>query len=140
MATDRRRWLALIAALYAAGASGASYAYSVYSGALKAQFHLRQSDVDTIGLIGQLVSLGSFALGALANRWGPKLSTMVGGVIMSSGYAGQWVVAHWYPNIHSSEAVVIFSILTCVGSIGSGLITGSVFATSLRNFPSPSVR
>jgi hypothetical protein len=98
------RWLSLLAALFAAGGTGVSYAYSVYSGALKARFSLSQSDVDTIGIVSNVLGLISFLGGALADRWGPGLSTGLGGSIAALGYFGQWAITHWYPGLSPSQA------------------------------------
>jgi hypothetical protein len=129
-----------LAALHGAGATGVAYAYSVYSGALKARFNLAQSDVETIGLVGNITSLVSFALGALADHWGPRRAMGTGGVIMTAGYVGQWVIGRYYPGLSSSEAVLALCTTSLIGSVGSNLVTGSVFATCVRNFPSPSER
>jgi MFS family permease len=137
---ERGRWLAALAALQGAGATGVNYAYSVYSGALKARFNLSQGDVENIGLAGNLVMLVSFALGALADRWGPRRAMGTGGMIMTVGYGSQWVISRFLPGLSSSEAVLALCITAVIGQFGANLVTGSVFATCVRNFPSPSER
>jgi hypothetical protein len=44
-------WRSLAAAMAAAGATGITYTFSVYSGALKHAFALQQSELDTIGTV-----------------------------------------------------------------------------------------
>ena len=84
------RWDSLVAALFGGSATGVSYAYSVYRGALKAQFRLEQSDVDTIGIVSNVVSLVSFVMGHCADRIAPGRATAIGGVIYAAAYAGRW--------------------------------------------------
>jgi len=97
------RWLSLVAALFGAGGTGIAYAYSVYSGALKARFNLGQREVERIGIAGNAAYLVSFVAGIIADRWGPAAATGVGGTIFALNYLAQWVICHFYPGLDASQ-------------------------------------
>ena len=137
---ETRRWLSVAAALLAAGGTGINYAYSVYSGALKNHFHLEQSDVDTIGIVGNVTCLVTFALGSATDRWGPAITTFIGGVVFAASYFCQWMVIRYFPDLSEATAVQALCQIQIIGGLGNGLVTGAVFATCVRNFPSPAQR
>jgi hypothetical protein len=130
---------AFIACLFTAAITGCGYVFSVYSGALKKQFSLQQSQLDTISTAYFLSGLFSSIPGLIVDRKGPKFTLILGGCAMATSLTCYWAICRKIIPVGSTDNVVVsLSLLGMVTFFGTACLTGASFATLSRNHPSSS--
>ena len=87
------RWHTLFACIVAALTSGFCYSFGIYSGALKRQLGLSQSQLAWIGTAGNLMFPLSPVAGWVTDVRGPRVTQLAGGVAMSTGLLLQYGLA-----------------------------------------------
>lgn len=129
------RWSTFVACLYSALATGCGYTFSIYSSALKKQFSLTQSSLDTINTVAFCSGLVAFIPGMLNDAKGPRVAVITGGMLQSSCFVLYWATARkLIPSLFGSP-VAALSLYGAIAMLGSSCITSAVFATLTRNFP-----
>ena len=118
-----------------AGATGITYTFSVYSGALKHQFHLRQAEVDTLGTIGSYIALITWSVGLLCDRLGPSVSVALGGGLQATSYVLQWGIMSRHIPFPGASPVGALCVLSSLATLCTAFVSAAVFSTCVRNFP-----
>eukprot|EP00566_Odontella_aurita_P023404 CAMPEP_0113578846 /NCGR_PEP_ID=MMETSP0015_2-20120614/29730_1 /TAXON_ID=2838 /ORGANISM="Odontella" /LENGTH=213 /DNA_ID=CAMNT_0000482741 /DNA_START=183 /DNA_END=820 /DNA_ORIENTATION=- /assembly_acc=CAM_ASM_000160 len=119
---------ALTGAILAAGTTGGiTYAFGLYSNALKHTLHLTQSELDTISSAFFCAGLVSWAPGMAADKFGPRRSLAAGGITGAIALLGFWAVARQYIPVSRGLVVPVLSMLGVGSFMSSALVTGSVF-------------
>ena len=80
------RWITLAAVLAFLVISGLVYAFALISEPLKNRLDLKQSEIDTIGVIGTIGGNSGVIAGIFYNRFGPRLSVKVGMAMTCIGW------------------------------------------------------
>ena len=127
---------AFVGSLFAAAITGVGYAFSVYSGALKKQFGLHQSQLDTISTTYFCAGVLSWVPGMILDKKGPRFTIVLGGSLMGTALTLYWAICRKIIHIHSTGTVIFFLCLFGVITFfGSACVTGASFATLSRNHP-----
>lgn len=125
-----------VACLIAASITGCSYTFSVYSGALKKQFDLQQSQLDTISTVYFCAGVLSWIPGIIVDKFGPRVTSAAGGIVQAVALVLYWAIARKAIHVGGSDAVVGWlCFLGVVTYVGSACITGVYCATMSRNHP-----
>ena len=82
----RSAWVSLAAGAAGEVAAGTSYAFGLYSEALKARLGLTQRSVQLVVTFGQFGNVSGVVGGLLYDRFGPKVTAGVGSLAASLGY------------------------------------------------------
>jgi len=106
---------------------GAVYAFSVFRGPLKTLWGITDTQVG----FPYMIFLGMFALGMalagpLVEKWGPRKTSLLGGVLVGGG----WILSGLSPNIW-----VLTLLYGVVGGSGVGVMYGCPIAVSGKWFP-----
>jgi MFS family permease len=137
---SERAWKWFCASYIAVGACGVSYAFSAFSGALKAEWSLSQSELETISVSGN-IAVGVFGGlgGMLVDVLSPRRSMALGGLMLSLAYGTFWAVA---TRTFPLSAVVppVLALGSCVGvaSMGGVLVMTTVITLMVRTLPAAS--
>uniref|UniRef100_A0A7R9ZER6 Nodulin-like domain-containing protein n=1 Tax=Pseudictyota dubia TaxID=2749911 RepID=A0A7R9ZER6_9STRA len=119
---------ALTGAILAAGSTGGvTYAFGIYSNALKHTLHLTQGELDTISSASFCAGLFSWAPGMVADKFGPRRSLAIGEITMALSLLGFWVVSRQDVIVPRSLVVPLLSGLGVGSFLSSALVTGAVF-------------
>eukprot|EP01084_Bolivina_argentea_P286077 490687_1 len=81
------RWCTLAACLMFLSITGLQYAFGLISETLKDRLNLKQTQVDTIGVLGTIGANSGLIAGLFNNRFGPNISIWFGVVITCIGYS-----------------------------------------------------
>jgi hypothetical protein len=119
----------------AAGATGITYTFSVYSGALKHAFALQQSELDTIGTVGSYIGTLTWATGMVADRLGPAAAVALGGTMQTLSYVLQWGVMSGRIPFAGDSPLPTLCALTTLATLATSFVSAAVFSTCVRNFP-----
>lgn len=118
----------LCAAFSAALATGApTYAFGLYGSTLKATLHLTQSQLDTLSSANFCAGLLSWIPGLVVDRAGPRFAMTLGGVTMSIGLLGYWLVAIQFVVLPQPLLVPVLCLLGVVVFMSNSLVIGSLF-------------
>ena len=136
------RWIAMVACVYAAMATGTSYVFGVYSGSLHNIYNFTIGELDTITMVGGFSGVLTFVGGVITDRCGPSIAVLLGGIIMVASFTLFYLVGvgtidatPLFPDDPGRGPLVIFSTLMFLIYFSSGSITAGVFAAVVRNFP-----
>jgi len=124
---DKGRWLYVGLGLLINMCLGAVYAFSVFRRPLEELWDIgaTQSGLPFMVFLG-VFSVGMVIAGRGIDRWGPKRTGLVGGVLVGAG----WLLAGLSPNI--GVLTVLYGVL---GGAGVGVLYGCPIAVSARWFP-----
>ena len=135
------KYRTFFASLLVAVGAGFVYSFSIYSGAIKQSFSLSQAQVDWVGVVGCLMFPFSPLMGWITDTRGPRTTLLMGGTLMGTGLALQYVVASkrlpgaWAWAETAQGATVLLSICACVTAVGSNAAASVAYATPVRLFP-----
>jgi MFS family permease len=130
------------ALMIAAVATGSSYTFGIYSSALKTSFGLTQPQLETISISCFCVGFVTFVPGLIGDKLGPRRTILLGGLLQSTSFLLFWALAtHRIPipaagNGDNAITVLLLSATSITQFLGSSCVTGAVFATGVRSFPS----
>ena len=107
---------------------GTSYAFGIYSSALKHNLHLSQGQLDSISTAFFVAGLFTFIPGYCSDRFGTKMAMSLGGCTGATSLLLYWCVAKQFIYIQSHTILVyILSGLGIATFLSCGLVTGAVF-------------
>ena len=138
MLAPRERRHALLACLLVAASSGFIYDFSVYSGALKAQFKLKQASVDWVATAGVFFFWTSPLGGYMVDKHGPRLTNIIGGLTMTTGLVLSYLFAMGYvPRLprDPASATFILSVCSCITTIGANAAAAVAFTLPVKFYP-----
>ncbi|XP_061188394.1 uncharacterized protein LOC133196538 [Saccostrea echinata] len=84
---DIERILAVFIGFLSMITSGSTYAFGAFTNAVKAHFNYTQSEVEFLSSMPNIGISFAFPAGIIIERYGPRLSTLLGAVFSSLGYA-----------------------------------------------------
>ena len=102
---------------------------------MKWAFDLSQAQLVWIGTVGTLTFPLSPLSGWLTDKKGPRVSVMLGGVIVFLGLVLQYLIATRKPVQSASGATALLCLSACVVSVGANLVASQAYASPLRAFP-----
>ncbi|CAE8689158.1 unnamed protein product, partial [Polarella glacialis] len=120
-------WGTLVGCLFASTMCGFFYSFSVYSGALKAQFGMTQSQVESINTLPYLLGPLSFIPGIFVQRVGPRRVLALGGSIVSLTACCQWAVARRVLAVPVQSVPLVLTFLAMLTYAGMQCVTSVVF-------------
>ena len=107
---------------------GTSYAFGVYSSALKHNLHLSQGQLDSISTAFFVAGLFTFIPGYCSDRFGTKVAMSLGGGTGATALMLYWCVAKQFIAVESRTILVaVLSGLGVATFLSCGLVTGAVF-------------
>jgi len=124
---EKGRWLLVLVGLLINVCLGSIYAFSVFRKPLETLWGITSSQSG----YPFMVFLAVFAMvmplaGNLIARWGPKKTTMLGGILVAAG----WVTASFSPDINT--LTVLYGV---IGGAGVGIAYGCPIAAVAKWFP-----
>ena len=123
-----QKYVILIVAVFIQLCLGAGYSWSTFVPALKQNFGLTTAQTQTIFGTGSLVTtLLIFIEGRIQDRFGPRIPTLIGGIIFGSSYILAGYSSGSYP-------VLLFFIGVCA-AVGVGLCYLCPIACCVKWFP-----
>jgi OFA family oxalate/formate antiporter-like MFS transporter len=125
-----RRFIVAIAGLFVVLSPGAVYAFSLLSGPLAAAFGFRPQQVSwAFALFSLFIAVGAALGGILCDKRGPQFSAMVGGVLLSVGYAlcGTLAIIPGVPTL-----LLLYLFYGLVAGTGSGMVYISAITAIMR--------
>ncbi|KAH7343585.1 major facilitator superfamily domain-containing protein [Rhizoctonia solani] len=138
----RRNLLVLFGSVLVALGSGTNYVYSAYAPQLGAKLHLTHTQINIVGIAGNLGVYCSGPLwGKVVDARGPRIPLLVAFVLISFGYGG--IRAFYTGAITMSETsaarfnggvAALFFFSLCTGMAGSAGIT-SAMNSAAKSFP-----
>ena len=121
-----------------AATAGFVYDFSIYSGALKAQFQLTQSSLAWVGTAGVFFFWTSPIGGYMADKYGPRVTNITGGLIMTTGLTLSFLFARGYlPSLPQdpASATFILSACSCLTRIGANSVSAVAFSLPVKLYP-----
>ena len=119
---------ALTGAILASGTTGGiTYAFGMYSSALKHTLRLTQGQLDTVSSAFFMAGLLSWAPGMVSDRYGPRCSLAAGGVTSAISLMAFYAVATEAVEVPRPLLVTTLSGLGVCSFMSSALVTGAVF-------------
>lgn len=106
---------------------GTSYAFGLYSAALKHNLHLTQGQLDSISTAFFVAGLFSWIPGLCSDRFGTRFALSLGGCTGASSLLLYWAVAREFIAIQRGSLVFVLSSLGVVTFLSCALVTGAVF-------------
>ncbi|CAE8582413.1 unnamed protein product, partial [Polarella glacialis] len=128
-------WGTLVGCLFASTMCGFFYSFSVYSGALKAQFGMTQSQVESINTLPYLLGPLSFIPGIFVQRVGPRRVLALGGSMVSLTACCQWAVARRVLAVPVQSVPLVLTFLAMLTYAGMQCVTSVVFPLPAQHFP-----
>ena len=130
MKAEQGRWILVVTGLLINVYLGSIYAFSVFRKPLEALWGISSSQSG----YPFMVFLAVFAIampfaGSLVARWGPKKTTMLGGLLVGTG----WIAASFSPDI-----TVLTILYGVIGGAGVGIVYGCPIAVVAKWFPQKS--
>lgn len=130
MAAEKGRWLLVFVGLLINVCLGSIYAFSVFRKPLETLWGITSSQSG----YPFMVFLAVFAIvmplaGNLIARWGPKKTTMLGGMLVAIG----WIAASFSPDI-----LTLTLLYGVIGGAGVGIVYGCPIAVIAKWFPQKS--
>ncbi|MDP3281117.1 MAG: OFA family MFS transporter, partial [Nitrosomonas sp.] len=130
MKAEQGRWILVVTGLLINVCLGSIYAFSVFRKPLEALWGVSSSQSG----YPFMVFLAVFAIampfaGSLVARWGPKKTTMLGGLLVGTG----WIAASFSPDI--TVLTILYGVL---GGAGVGIVYGCPIAVVAKWFPQKS--
>ena len=130
MEAEKGRWILVVTGLLINVCLGSIYAFSIFRKPLEALWGLTSSQSG----YPFMVFLAVFAIamplaGNLVARWGPKKTTMLGGLLVGAG----WIIASFSPNI--TFLTILYGV---IGGAGVGIVYGCPIAVVAKWFPQKS--
>jgi hypothetical protein len=111
----------------AATTGGTTYAFGLYSAALKHNLHLTEGQLDSISTAFFVAGLFSFLPGLCSDHCGTKFALSLGGCTGAASLLLYWVVARQFVPIERSYLVFVLSGLGVTTFLSCALVTGAVF-------------
>ncbi|KAG8460064.1 hypothetical protein KFE25_014209 [Diacronema lutheri] len=136
-ADAERAWRWFLACTLASASCGMSYAFSAFSSALKAEWHLSQPELESISVAGNLAAglLGG-ALGMLVDAAVPARSMAGGGALSAIAYAAYWAIAARRVPIGALPPVLALGACVALAACGVSVVMTTVVALLVRTMPS----
>lgn len=130
MPAEKGRWILVVIGLLINVCVGSIYAFSVFRKPLEALWGITSSQSG----YPFMVFLAVFAIampfaGSLMAKWGPKKTTMLGGLLVGTG----WILASFSPNI-----TILTILYGVIGGAGVGIVYGCPIAVVAKWFPQKS--
>jgi MFS transporter, OFA family, oxalate/formate antiporter len=123
-----KKYIILIAAVLIQLCLGANYSWSTFVPALKQNYGFSITQTQTIfGAISFTITLLLFISGRLQDRIGPRIPSVVGGIIFGASY----ILA----GFSSGSYAAIFSLIGIGSGIGAGLCYLCPIACAMKWFP-----
>ncbi|MBC7093729.1 OFA family MFS transporter [Candidatus Bipolaricaulota bacterium] len=127
MPAEKGRWLFVGFGLLANVCLGAVYAFSVFRKPLEDLWGIKATESG----LPFMVFLATFALGmafagGLVERWGPRKTGILGGILVGIG----WILSGFSPNV-----LVLTLLYGVVGGAGVGVAYGCPIAVATKWFP-----
>lgn len=131
------RWASLVVSIWGAAVTGSAYAFGVYSLAIRGNFDLLSSEIDTIGTWQLLGGFFNFVIGGFMDKYGPAMSCRWGGVIQSIFLFLEWAVARKVIAIDSWPVgpTFVLTFFACISQLGNAGVACAVYTTPVKNFP-----
>lgn len=85
-----QRFPSFLGGLALEAAAGSGYAFSVYSPQVKAALNLSESDIQTVGTVGNVGSYIGILPGLVYDAAGPQVTAGVGAALSCLGYVLMW--------------------------------------------------
>ena len=127
MEAERGRWIFVLVGLLINLCLGAVYAFSVFKVPLQEKLNIGATQSGLPFMIFLAVFALAMALaGGLAGKWGPKRTSILGGVLVGTG----WILAGLAPNIW-----VLTLFYGVIGGGGVGIMYGCPIAVAAKWFP-----
>ena len=130
MEAEKGRWILVVTGLLINVCLGSIYAFSIFRKPLEALWGLTSSQSG----YPFMVFLAVFAIamplaGNLVARWGPRKTTMLGGLLVGVG----WIIASFSPNI--TFLTILYGV---IGGAGVGIVYGCPIVVVAKWFPQKS--
>lgn len=130
VAAEKGRWLLVIIGLLINVCLGSIYAFSIFRKPLESLWGITSSQSG----YPFMVFLAVFAItmpiaGNLMTRWGPRKTTMLGGLLVGTG----WILASF-----SSNIAILTLLYGVIGGTGVGIVYGCPIAVIAKWFPQKS--
>lgn len=130
LVAEKGRWLLVIVGLLINVCLGSIYAFSIFRKPLESMWEITSSQSG----YPFMVFLAVFAItmplaGNLMARWGPRKTTMLGGLLVGTG----WIAASFSPNI-----AILTLLYGVIGGAGVGIVYGCPIAVIAKWFPQKS--
>ncbi|CAE6458669.1 unnamed protein product [Rhizoctonia solani] len=139
---SRRNLIVLFGSILVALGSGTNYVYSAYAPQLGAKLHLTHTQVNIVGIAG---NLGVYCSGPFWGKFidarGPRIPLLVAFILLSFGYGGIrafYTGAIALPESSAAQfnrsVAALFVLSFCTGSAGNAGIT-SAMNSAAKSFP-----
>jgi MFS family permease len=127
MPAEKGRWLFVGCGLLANVCLGAVYAFSVFRKPLEELWGIKASESGLPFMVFLAVfALGMAFAGGLVERWGPRKTGILGGILVGIG----WILSGFSPNI-----LLLTLLYGVVGGAGVGVAYGCPIAVATKWFP-----
>lgn len=125
------RWVTLVFSIGCMIAAGTAYSFGLYSGDIKTTMHYTQPQIDTLALSSSMGNYFSFNSGWIYDRFGGRITIIVGAVCTFGGYFLLWAaVSGWWKSEYWQVA-----IFCALWGHGSSWFDTAILGTTFKNFP-----
>eukprot|EP00667_Euglena_gracilis_P007514 EG_transcript_7589 len=126
------RWVTLVYSLLVGTCPSLVYAFGLYSEYLKASCHFTQQQLAVVSAAGNASVFFGLPAGLFYDRYGPRLTLTIGGLLALAGYSLLYavVVAH-----HWEATVVVVALLYCLACSSLSWYDTANIITNVHNFP-----
>lgn len=109
----------------------------MYSDALKKEYALKQSEIETISTFYFIGGFFSFFAGIANDRYGPRIVSTIGGCTTATAVFLEWLITRNYfiVTINNKNVVMWLSAANLLWALGNNCLTAPAFSTAIRNFP-----
>ena len=130
LVAEKGRWLLVIVGLLINVCLGSIYAFSIFRKPLESMWEITSSQSGYPFMVFLTVFAITMPLaGNLMARWGPRKTTMLGGLLVGTG----WIAASFSPNI-----AILTLLYGVIGGAGVGIVYGCPIAVIAKWFPQKS--
>mmetsp|Transcript_1030 Transcript_1030/g.1949 ORF Transcript_1030/g.1949 Transcript_1030/m.1949 type:complete len:645 (-) Transcript_1030:280-2214(-) len=126
------RWVYLAVSVLISTCCAINYAYAVLTDTLRNEFGFSQTQVDTIGTVGNVGQYFGLIAGIVYDRYGPKVSLYVAAFCIFTGFGSLTIaLSGAIPN----PSVTVIAFCYFIGSQSQPWLDNAAVVTNLHNFP-----
>jgi hypothetical protein len=126
-----RKLLIIIMGIFLVICAGSCNLYPLYVKQMKDKFGFSLTEIN---LFGSFINLGlwaAFTMGFVYDKWGPKISCIIGAILLSGSYTVLYLIMN---SSLTSVSIVPMLLLALIMGQGSALCYTTAVTTNLKNF------
>lgn len=127
MTLNRRRWIVIIAGIFANACMGQGYAFSVFKPHLMDALRCTPKQITAAYSLSFLfLPIGMLLARVLSRRFSPRVAVMLGGLLFGLGVSGAGL---------AKTLIWLYVTYGLMVSVGNGVVYATVIAAAVRWFP-----